>query len=155
MSNNKELFENAPPYMIIRLFLKGGVYTNLYSCAAFDKTRWILWQICIIYIWISSQIYMKMGTNMNDTSDKYTEIIATHRNIMKTLNVTSDKYKWRWQQIYTYIVTNLNDIGDKSTWRWLKIHMNWLSFATPWTCRLKLPVTRTCWEINSIHQIIA
>ena len=42
-----------------------------------------------------------------------------------------------------YIVTNLNDIGDKSTWRWLQIQMNWLSFAAPLTCRLKLPVTRT------------
>ena len=34
-----------------------------------------------------------MGTDMNDTSDKYTQRLQQiHRNIMKTLNDTSDKY---------------------------------------------------------------
>ena len=47
---------------------------------------------------------------------------------MTTLNDTSDKYTWRWQQIYMYIVTNLNDKGDKSheddcIYTWTELHL--------------------------------
>ena len=46
---------------------------------------------------------------------------------METLNDTRDKYTWRWQLIYMYIVTNLNDIVGKSTSRWLQIHMKMIA----------------------------
>ena len=38
------------------------------------------------------KIHMNMWTNMNETSDKYTQTLKQiHRNIMTTLNDTSDK----------------------------------------------------------------
>ena len=112
---NKELFENAPPYMIFRPFLKGGLHmssgqiskliqinygTNvlIFMCSFWQNYMNIMTNLYHIHLHLSSQIHMDMGTNMNNTSDKYTQRFQQiHRNIMTTLIDTSVKYTWRWQ----------------------------------------------------------
>ena len=113
--HNKELFENAPPYMIFRPFLKGGLHmssgqiskliqinygTNvlIFMCSFWQNYMNIMTNLYHIHLHLSSQIHMDMGTNMNNTSDKYTQRFQQiHRNIMTTLIDTSVKYTWRWQ----------------------------------------------------------
>ena len=80
---NKELFEIAPPYMISRPGLQGGLYM---SDREKDTSR--IWQIymqlftnphkgCEKSAWNRCQIYMKMMKNTPEDYDKYTWPVVT------------------------------------------------------------------------------
>ena len=114
MHINKELFENAPTYMIIRPSLKEGLYmsdrqtskcifkltcihvqifTNpheyydksvSYSFASFHKSIWIWWHI-----------WMTLVTN-------------THKDYSKSTGIS-------WH-IWMTLVTNMHEDDNKSTW---------------------------------------
>ena len=82
---NKELFEDAPPYMIIRPYLKEGLYIISGQLSKLIvKLTYIHVQLwtkpheyydkSVIITFVSlHKIHMNMGTTMNETSDKYTQ----------------------------------------------------------------------------------
>ena len=100
---NKELFKNAPPYMIIRPSLKGGLYMS-----AGQTSKWI---VKITYI------HVQLLTKPHEYYDKsvYYSFASYHKSI------------WIWWQIWMTLVTNTHKDYSKLTGKSWQL---WMTLVT-------------------------
>ena len=122
---NKELFENAPPYMIIRPYLKEGLYISSRQISKliikltyihvqpltkpheyYDK--YVSYTLPSLHksIWTRGQIWMKLVTN-------------THRDYSKSTGIS-------WQ-LWMTLVTNKHVDDSKSEWYSWQIHIKMIA----------------------------
>ena len=81
------------------------------------KSTWVLWEICILLIFIFSEIHINTVTNLNDTSDKntHTQKKQIHRNItinyIKEYNCMKKKVSSCLVVWLTMVITIINGIN--------------------------------------------